>query len=365
MLALVLGLLACNGVGPASTEASTAAEAPRAPVYTAKITSQPYHIDKIYPSMRGPYGFDDVTLSEEVDAAPKPELIWIVGYKTKVVDAATGTPMSQEFMCHANLDIPTKEYFEDFPTSPSISGRVFTLSQGQQDIAFPPGMGIPVMSDMKLSLVTQVLNLNLEQVKMDVKHDVEVFYVKDSELSRPMVPLFQAAAEGFKALGDAKYYGIPMDQADPAMLGAGCDAGVSASEGDSDDDTHGQKFTAHWLVQPGFEENRTNVTRFMNLPYDTKAYYIAVHLHPFAESLELYDLTAKKSVYKGVVTPSANRIGIEHIDHYESTEGLMLYKDHEYELISKYNNTSGKDVDSMAVMYMYLENKHFKKPAVN
>jgi hypothetical protein len=358
----MFSLLACSGSAPVTTEPSEAAEAPQPTVYTKEITSNSYHIDKIYPSMRGPYGFNDLEL--EQDAESKPELVWIVGYKSTVVDATSGLPMSQEFMCHANLDIPTKEYFEEFPTSPSISGRVFTLSQGMQDIHFPPGMGIPVMSDLKLSLVTQVLNLNLEQVQMDVKHKVEVYYVRDAELhGRAMVPLFQAAAEGFKALGDARYYGFSAtDESDPSMHGAGCEVGTSAVGGDGDDDPLGQKFTAHWVVHPGREVNRTNVTKFLNLPYDTKAYYIAVHLHPLAESLELYDLTAKSTVYHADVTPSKGRIGIDHIDHYESAEGLQLYKDHEYELISVYNNTLDHDMDSMAVMYMYLENKTFKKP---
>jgi hypothetical protein len=358
MLAIALALGGCSG--PMTTESVEAAEAPAPVVHTAKITSDAYHIDKMYGSMRGPYGFDDVTLG----AQEKPELVWIVGYKTTVVDAYTGSPMSQEYMCHANLDIPTKEYFEDFPTSPSISGRVFTLSQGQQDIHFPPGMGIPLQSDMKLSLVTQVLNLNHAQIKMDVKHEVEVYYVKDSEVGRPMIPLYQAAAEGFKALGDARYYGLPQDEADPETHGAGCSVGQAAVAGDSDDDTHGQKFTAHWIVPPGRETNRTNVTRFLGLPYDTKAYYIAVHLHSFAESLELIDLTTGQSVYKAYTKPSQGRVGLDHIDHYESTEGLQLYKDHEYEIVSVYNNTSDQDVDSMAVMYLYLENKNFKKPAL-
>ncbi len=360
MVGLAFALIGCSGSTPFGTGESSAAEAPAAPVYTAKITSETYRIDKVYSSMRGPYGFDDVTLGE----AASPELVWIVGYKTTVVDANTGAPMSQEYMCHANLDLPTKDYFEDFPTSPSISGRVFTLSQGQQDIHFPPGMGIPVQSDMKLSLVTQVLNLNHAQIKMDVKHEVEVYYVRDREVGREMIALYQAAAEGFKALGAAHYYGLEQDEADPEMHGAGCSVGQAATAGDSDDDTHGQKFTAHWIVKPGRETNRTNVTRFMNLPYDTKAYYIAVHLHPFAESLELVDLTTRQSVYKGFVKASTGRVGIDHIDHYESTEGLQLYADHEYEVVSVYNNTTDHDVDSMAVLYLYLENKTFQKPVL-
>ncbi|MEZ4240243.1 MAG: hypothetical protein R3F59_29630 [Myxococcota bacterium] len=108
--------------------------------------------------------------------------------------------------------------------------------------------------------------------------------------------------------------------------------------------------------------NTTNVTKFLNLPYDTTAHYIAVHLHPFAEKLVLKDLTDDKVLFDAKVTPAEGRVGIERIDHYSSVEGMPLYKDHQYELTSYYNNTSDHDVDSMAVMYLYLRDKKFKKP---
>ena len=39
-------------------------------------------------------------------------------------------------------------------------GRLFTLSQGQLEIDFPPGFGMPIWSDEDLNLTAQVLNLN-------------------------------------------------------------------------------------------------------------------------------------------------------------------------------------------------------------
>ncbi|MEN0063769.1 MAG: hypothetical protein AAGA48_16580 [Myxococcota bacterium] len=331
---------------------------PEAPVYTQTVVSEPYRIDQLYASMRGPYGFDPVKL---VDGA-KPELLWIVGYRTTVVDAATRKEKSQEFMCHANLDFEAKDYYKRFPDAPPISGRVFTLSQGQQEIHFPEGFGIPVSSDLPITLATQVLNLTIDKPDLTVRHKVDVLFVRDAEVQGEMVPLFQGAVEGFKALGDARFYGVKEDEVDHDAMGPGCSVGQAAVAGDSDDDTLGQKFTAHWIVPPGREVNRTNVTRFLSLPYDTTAHYIAVHLHPFAERLTLRDLTTDSIVFEAQVTPRKGKVGIEHIEHYESREGLMMYADHEYELVSIYNNTSGKDVDSMAVMYLYLRDQNFSKP---
>ncbi|NCG20468.1 MAG: hypothetical protein GWP91_15780, partial [Rhodobacterales bacterium] len=304
-------------------------------VYTKDIVSSPYHIDKRYPSMVGPSGFDHATLLNR----EHPELLWIVGYESKVVDAETHEEMSQEWMCHANLDLEPEEYFKVFPTAPSMSGRLFTLSQGQQRIDLPMGFGIPVPSTMNLSLATQVLNLNADEADLDVRHKVTIRFVRDSDVKGNMMPVYQTAVEGFKALADAKYYGISEDDMDDDVdYGPGCSVGQAAIAGDVDADGLGQKFSAHWLVETGEEENRTNVTRFLNLPYDTKAHYIATHLHPFAESLELRDLTTDQTVYLARAENSKGRVGLERVDFYSSAEGIQFYRGHEYELVSRYNN---------------------------
>lgn len=352
-------VLACSGPSDPSTMPADAAQAKTPTVRSKVLFSQPYTIDKKYASMRGPYGFDEVVLYE----GEQTELLWVVGYKTTAVAADSEAPMSQEFVCHANLDFDTKDYYERFPKAPPLSGRVFTLSQGQQDIRFPEGMGIPVTSDLPISLATQVLNLNLDDPGgIKVRHRVEIFFVRDSEVQGEMTPLFQGAAEGFKALGEARHYGFDANQAALEAEGAGCSVGAPAVEGDSDDDSLGQKFTAHWVVAPGREVNTTNVTKFLNLPYDTTAHYIAVHLHPFAQSLTLKDLTTNEVLFDAKVHPAQGRVGIDAIDHYSSVEGMPLYKDHQYELTSVYDNTSGHDVDSMAVMYLYMKDQRFQRP---
>jgi hypothetical protein len=357
MIAFLVAV-ACTGLSPSPAESAEVSHQP-APVHVREIVSQRYHIDKKYASMRGPHGFDHATLLD----GPR-ELVWIVGYHTEVVDAESKEAVSQEFMCHANLDFDASEYYQTFSTRVPLSGRVFTLSQGQQDIAFPEGYGIPVPSDMDLSLATQVLNLNIDNPKkLNVRHKVQVRFVRDSEATVPMQALYQSAVEGFKALTpEARYYGLESEEVDPSLHGPGCDLGQAAVLGDEDPDALGQKFTAHWVVEPGEEVNRTNVTRFLNLPFDTRAHYVAVHLHPFAESLTLKDLTAGKTVLHAKAMNTPDRIGLKHVEHYAGADGIQLHKDHEYELVSVYKNTSDQAVDSMAVMYLYLHDPTFEKP---
>ena len=94
------------------------------------------------------------------------------------------------------------------------------------------------------------------------------------------------------------------------------------------------------------------------VPFDTTIHYISVHLHPFAESLELRDLTTGKSVFKSMATNSTGSIGLDHVEFYSGTEGIPLYKDHEYTLISVYDNDSGEQQDAMAVMFLYMRDQN-------
>ena len=338
-----------------------AAAAAGPPEHRKTIESPEYRIDKKYRSMLGPYAQQEVYLVD----SEEPELLWITGYETQVVDAGDGSAVSQEFMCHANLDLEPREYMDRFDMSHGISGRVFTLSQGQQRIDFPEGFGIPLISDQPLELTTQVLNLNLDDPDMLVRHRVTIEFVRDAEVpaDRPMKPLYQQAVQGFKSLEDhGIYYGVEASRVDEEEHGPGCGVGMAAVEDAEAVDFLGQRYTSHWVVEPGYEENRSLVTRFLHLPWDTTAHYIAVHLHPFAKSLELIDRTVGETVFRAEVDPADGRIGIDRVDHLVSEEGIRLYAGHQYELVSVYDNTSGEAQDSMAVMYLYLLDKDYERP---
>lgn len=324
-----------------------------APVYTQEILSKVYTIDRIYKSMQGPQSVDKTRLDDAVDS---PELLWITGYRTAIVNPLNTQSLSQDFMCHSNLDMDVSTHRQLFRWQKNISTRLFTLSQGQSTITFPPGFGIPISSDEELSLATQVLNLNIEKPELKVRHKVSIDYVKDRDLAAPMKPLFMTAANGLVLVdGERGFYNVEVP--DTALHGPGCMIGAGINGSRHLKDSFGRKFASHWIVKPGREVNKTLVTEWMNLPFDTTVHYIAAHLHPFSESLELRDLTSGETVFKTKVRASVGKIGIEEVDYFSSEQGIALYTDHQYELISVYNNTTDTDKDSMAVMYLYVLDK--------
>ena len=327
------------------------------PDRTRQVLSKVYHVDKKYRSMMGPSSTERFKLGDPA----KQELLWITGYEAVMVGADGASVMPQEFMCHSNLDLDPLAHRDAVAAEPGISGRLFTLSQGQFKIRFPPGFGIPVRSSEEIALTTQVLNLNHEPADYEVRHKVTVRYATAEDAKRGMRPLFQKSAYGL-ALLEGKDGHFGMDHGDgEKMEGTGCMEGKNASDHTYDDGV-GRKFTGHWVVPPGREVNRTPVTKILALPYDTTVHYIAVHLHPLAQSLELIDKTTGLTVFKSAAKNARGKLGLEHVDAFSSAEGLPMYKDHEYELVSVYENTTQEPQDSMAVMYLYLLDKRFEAP---
>jgi cyclophilin family peptidyl-prolyl cis-trans isomerase len=296
----------------------------------------------------------------------KPELLWITGFKTEMVGEDGKTPALPELMCHVNLDYDLSKHAQLFNGDTGLNSRLLTLSQGQLDAHFPEGFGLPLMSNEPISMTTQVLNFNLDKPHLQVRHKVTFEFIRDADLKDPMKALFNTSGFGMALLeGSDGHFGI--SEPTKEMHGDSCLPGASAPNangGSIYNDQFSRKFTGHWVVKPGREVNPTNVTKYLNLPYDTTLHYAAVHLHPFAESLELRDITAKKSVFKSKARSFTDRIGLDYVTSFSSKKGVPLYKDHQYELISTYNNTTSTNQDSMAVMLLFLHDKKFTKPAL-
>ena len=321
-------------------------------IQTKVVLSKPYFINQKYKSMKGPQSTQKIYLIE----SDTPELLWVTGYVAVMKSGDGLDPMSQEFMCHSSLDFNPSSHRENPHQSNYGDERLFTLSRGQFSIQFPKGFAIPVVSDQPLSLTTQVLNLNIENQSIEVRHEVKINFVRDRDTKIPFRPLFTSGAFGLKLLeGQDGHFGVKSSDEKPH--GPRCLPGLNASE-HTLKDPQARIFTGHWVVKPSREENHTRVTTIMNIPFDTTIHYIAVHLHPFAESLELVDLTEEKTLFKSHARNASAKIGLEHVDYLSSDEGIPVYPDHEYEIVSVYNNTSSEDQDSMAVLYLYLLDKY-------
>ena len=337
------------------------------PALKREVLSQVYTIEKKYRSMEGPSSVQQVFLGDPAE----PELIWLLGVKTEMVTDDGKTPQLPELMCHVNVDIDAGRHRMLFGVQRYIGTRVVTLSQGMLGARVPDGFGFPMSSSEPLNLVTQVLNHNIDNPgTIKVRHRVTFEYLRDRDLTEPIKPLLNIGASGMVFLADAT--AIPMVQMNSSTSNHHSAEGsclmlarAPNSMGTSSDytDPQGRKLTGHWIVPPGRQVNHTDVTWFMNLPFDARLHYAAVHLHPFAESLTLRDVTADKTIFKATTKNPENKIGLDHVDTFTSVEGVQLFKDHKYELISVYNNPTKTTHDSMASIFLGIEDKEFRKPS--
>lgn len=307
------------------------------------LISPAFKIDRIYRSMQGPVAGYNFRIDTSVQ-----EILWITGYHVKVRDEWKNKTLSDDFICHNNLDFDLAEHHGKWGTEDRIDStypRLMTLTQGQTSLEFPKGFGFPVFSDETMSVLTQVLNHNKPDIDIRLRHEIRLDYLPHTMTSGEMKPLFERSI----------FVMLPFDESNPGEMPddpKGCvpvDPNNHRYQGDS-----GGVFSGHWVIGSGAHKYRYNVTKMINLPYDTRLHYAGVHTHPFTEWLELYDLTDDTVIFKAVCENFSDKTGLKNIAHFSSRQGLPVFRNHEYELIVKVNNTSGEDQDMMASMFLYF-----------
>ncbi len=353
--------------------AATIASAPTS-TQTYQVLSQTYTIDKKYRSMEGPASMQKIRLG---DPSKPVELLWITGVRTEMMAEDGTTPQLPELMCHVNVDLDATFHQALFDIKHPVGTRLVTLSQGMLSAKVPPGFGFPIASNEPLLLFTQVLNLNIDKPNnMKVRHRVTIDYVRDRDLTTPMKPLFNVGASGMVQLANNPIAlttsmnnapaGAQQQPQQQSHNGTSCLIGSRAANataaGADYVDPQGRKMTGHWTVPPGHQVNHSDVTWFMNLPYDTRLHYAAVHLHPFAQELILRDTTTNRDVFVAKATNPMSGIGLARVDRFSSVEGTQLYKSHTYEIVSVYDNPTKENADSMASVFLGLQDREFVRP---
>jgi hypothetical protein len=326
------------------------------PLYRKELVSPVYTIDRIYKSMQGPAS----SIEFSMDTDGEPELLWVVGYSARMTNADGTASMSNEFMCHSNMGLRGNTYHQTFPTELRVKGRrLFALDQGTLEIEFPEGFGIPLMSDQQLIFNAQVLNHNVKGETFELRQRVAIDFIRDQDLEDSLTPLVQHGTFGLVLLnGPDGHYGVPPGEGSAAKHGEGCSLASDALKDRGRrrlSDGKGREFSGFWVVPPGRHAYHTRITPRLGLPYDTSIHYVSSHLHPFAESLELRDITAENTVFKSNAHQAKKGIGLDRVETFSSVKGLPMFKDHEYELIAIYDNTSGEDQDAMATMFLYMQ----------
>ena len=73
-----------------------------------KMISPTFYIDGIYKSMEGPKSSNYIQLSTDSS------LLWLTGFHVKALDSKTKKRISNDFICHTNIDFNDTKYFSNF-----------------------------------------------------------------------------------------------------------------------------------------------------------------------------------------------------------------------------------------------------------
>lgn len=108
---------------------------------TYKMISPSFYIDGIYKSMEGPKATNYVQLTTDST------LVWITSFEVKALDSKTKQQISNDFICHMNVDFNDVNYYTNLGLKDRIGQqypRMTSLSHGLEKFALPKGYGIPM-----------------------------------------------------------------------------------------------------------------------------------------------------------------------------------------------------------------------------
>ena len=310
---------------------------------TYKMISPEFYIDGIYKSMEGPKSSNYVQLSQDST------LLWLTGFQVKALDNSSLKYISNDFICHTNVDFNDANYYSSFHLEKRIGTqypRLTSLSHGMEHFSFPAGYGVPMKGTEFLYVTTQALNHNLPDANFWIRHEVDITYSR-AKTTRPL-------------MSRTAFIMLPFNESDPykSPLDPGTNQCIPVeTRNHTYDDGKGNKLSGHWVIPMGKHTYRSSVNHQLQLQDSLRLHAAAIHVHPFATKISLFDKTANKPIFTSNIVNHKGKIGLTRIDPFSSEEGIWLYKNHDYEIVLDVNNTSQINQDMMGSMFLFFYDK--------
>ena len=331
------------------------------------VRSEDWRFDRPFESMEGPSSVTpNLQLSQ--DPLDADRTFWLKGIEIEA-ESLRSNPRAEEYFCHANLAFENgpETHNQSFPEERHLDFRLFTLIEGRLSLHLPSGFGIPVKGGTKFALDTMGHNLNYsendppEDIRLHTRLD---FTTKDLENGKPLKPLFRRSLYIFDRKLYTRLTGNKYPElAKPLLGGEFCGPSSTVVQGkrlersvrvDAEGLPTVHKNPILWRVPPGRHLYEIEIQDQLDLPFDTKAHYIAGHLHTYSEWLRLVDVETGDIVAEISGSSYPGRRGMQSISDVVSQTGIDLHKGRRYKLQALYNNPTEQPVDAMAIMYIYL-----------
>ena len=312
-------------------------------INTYKMISPDFYIDGIYKSMEGPKATNYVQLTQDSS------LVWIKSFEVKALDSKTRKVISNDFICHTNIDFNDTNYYTSLNLKNRIGKnypRMTSLSHGLEKFSLPEGYGIPMKGNEWLMVTTQSLNHNLPNENRLIKHEVSIVYSKEKNLK----PLMNRTV----------FIELPYDKKDPFKepLDPQSNQCIPVeTKNHSYTDRNGNMLSGHWVIPIGKKTYSSSINNQLQIKDSLRLQAAAIHVHPFATSISIFDKTANKTIFKSNIVNHKKSIGLTKIDAFSSIEGVWMYTNHDYILTMDVNNTSQIKQDMMGCMFLFFYDK--------
>jgi hypothetical protein len=219
------------------------------------------------------------------------EPVWVIGYKTDILDAHGKSPR-ENYLCHTFFSDERVDQRQGNELR-GIYSDAFT-----PEVRLPNGFGIPLLADERLHWMPMFNNRGEETVRVQMK--VVITLIRAKDLKRRLKPLY---------------------------------ASLRSVQ------------TPHlFFVPPGRDERKLT----FELPFNGRIHFLGTHVHPYGVSIELYNVSKQEIVWKG--ERKGDPDGPMKV--YSNPEGYPVRAGETYKITAVYENPSTDKIDAMAGLFM-------------
>ena len=222
------------------------------------------------------------------------EPVWIIGYQTEVLDARNAHP-SENYLCHTFFGDQRVTQHDDREML-AIYSDAFT-----PDVRLPDGLGFRLAAGEPLHWMPLFNNRQEEPVRIRMR--AVIFVIREKDRSKAMRTLYS---------------------------------------------TLRSVNTPHlFFVEPG----RHEFQKSFQAPFNGRIHFIGTHIHPHGVSIELYDETNGRLIWrsKRSLDQAGQMIGM---DTFGSQSGYAVKAGDMFRITAIYDNPTAAPIDAMAGLFI-------------
>lgn len=230
------------------------------------------------------------------------ERVWVIGFETQILDPS-GKPSRENYLCHTFISNQTPD---ERPLAHSahhghqmsaIYSDAFT-----QEVRLPDGFGLLIASGEGLNWAPLFNNRQVTPAK--VRMNITVTLIREKDVAKPLRRLYSTLQS--------------------------------------------VKVPHLFFVPPGRHQRQST----FDLMFDGKIHFMGTHVHPHAESIDLFSVSRQEEVWKArrKNDSEGQMVGM---DVYSNPEGYPVRFGESYRITSTYNNPRDRDIDAMAGLFIF------------